>query len=191
MFTNTKVLIYGCYAQRMRILYFLLFLTFITTSCTHYLSEEESDYMPYKAGDLLIFQSLSDGSIDTISISHVDRFVPDGEQIYFNELIVAYHKNNNTFIQISAGYGKNNEAYLEIRGFEGDKQYLKDIDQKSILSLTTPFSKFEDVVILEGRKGEYKTPKTIRIYWSRSSGIIKYENSDGEVLELIDLQQTD
>jgi len=147
--------------------------------------------MPYKPGDSIVFKSLADGSTDTISISHVERFVPDGEQIYFNELIVAYSEDRRPLILLSAGYGKNSEAYLEIRGFEGDKQFLEDIDSQPAIPLATPYGTFNDVVIFEGRKGNYNIPKPIKIWWSRSTGIIQFEQSDDEVLQLLAIERTE
>ena len=147
--------------------------------------------MPYKTGDLMVFISSKDQTLDTISISNVKRVVPDGPQIHFNELITAYRSNQRPFILLSAGYGKHSEAYLDIRGFKGGKQYLKDIENQPTNLLTTPYRTFNDVIVFEAPADDFNSTKTIRIYWSKSTGIIKFEQSDGEAFDLVTFESTE
>lgn len=171
--------------------YFLLTLTFIITSCTDYLSEQEASYMPYEPGETLIFKNPKDSLIDTIFIADVRRFVPDGEQIYFNEQITAYNKNDRQFITLASGYFKEAEPYIKIRGFDGGRQLLKDIDNKPTISISTPYSTFNDVVVLEATAEQIRTSGTSKVYWSRSTGIVQFVNGDNSVWQLLAIERTE
>jgi len=154
------------------------------SSCTNYLGEDEVKFMPYKSGDLLIFENLSDNSIDTIKITTVDRYVPDGPQIYFNETISARNQNNDHVVLISAGYGKNSDPYLKIRGIRG-RYYLKDIDDIEKISLKTKTRRYDDVIILHN---EDSSRLINQVYWSRSSGIVQYLEKNHISWQLVEVR---
>ena len=161
----------------------LFIVVLLFASCTDYLSEREANFIPYKPGDILVFENSNNKSTDTIYISKLDRYVPDGPQINFNEHIDAKDRNKDYIVSLSAGYGKHSNSYIKIRGLEG-KHYLKDIEKKTETSLITRTMRFNDVVILEKKE---KRGNIIRVYWSKSKGIVQFVEKDQAVWQLISL----
>lgn len=136
--------------------------------------------MPYKKGDVLIFENKSLNLIDTITISDLKKFIPDGPQLYFNETIKA-ETGNNFLVSINAGYGKNSDSYLKIENLNG-KFYLEDFEKLEKQKLENGNKTINDVIIL---KTETKGISRInKVYWSISEGIIKYETKKGTIWEL-------
>ena len=136
--------------------------------------------MPYKKGDILIFESESLNSIDTITISNLKKFIPDGPQLYFNEIIKA-ETGNNYLVSINAGYGKNSDSYLKIENLIG-KFYLEDFEQLEKQKLEYGKKTISDVIILKTEEKEIS--RIQKVYWSISKGIIKYETKKGNIWKL-------
>ena len=147
--------------------------------------------MPYEPGQELIFTNQKDSLTETIFVSNIRKYVPDGEQIYFYEHITAYNRKGREFVSIASGYLKYSEPYIRIRGFDGGKQLLKDFDSKPRTSLVTPLATFDDVVIFEASRKDKKANGTNKIYWSESTGIVQFENGDSSVWQLLAIQQTE
>ena len=151
---------------------FILFLFFI--SCNNYLDEKEVKFIPYKKGQILIFENENKNVIDTITISSIDKFIPDGPQINFNEILRINDKNGNYIVYLSAGYGKNSDTYLKINGLNG-KHYLKDLEllQSSKINLNGII--FNDVIIIKRKSDIGNIDK---VYWSKKNGIVMYITKD-------------
>ncbi len=163
-----------------------LIILLIFISCTEYISDKELKYMPYESGQFLIFENRKDKSIDTIYISNIKRFVPDGPQIHFNEAIKAYNRKNDWIISLSAGYGKYSDSYIKIRGLSG-KHYLKELDTKKETSLKTRTMNFDDVILLEKKEGGIGN--IIKVFWSKSKGIVEFVEKDETIWQLIELNK--
>lgn len=156
-------------------------------SCTKYLSEKEENYMPYQTGDQLVFMNPKTNDKDSVSITRVRKFVPDGEKLVFNELMIAYEtygKNDTPFILLESG----NKPKLQLRRFHSEK-YLSDISKESKLEVITPLAKYNDVVVFDGKHFLRDETKTFKIYWSISTGIIEYRDSNNNTWQLIDFNR--
>ena len=112
-------------AKLYKITVLLLIILFSICSCKEYLTEKELKYMPYRKWDILIFENKILNLIDTITISDLKKFIPDGPQLYFNETIKA-ETGKNYSVSINAGYGKNSHSYLKIENLNG-KFYLENL----------------------------------------------------------------
>ena len=152
----------------------------LITSCNEYLSEKDVKYMPYKKGEILIFENKELNSLDSIKILRVHRFIPDGPQMYFNEIIEAEIKSGR-FVSVHAGYGKHSESYLKIDNIS-EKFYIKNLENLKISNLIIGTKKLNDVIILENAEGGISKIK--KIFWSKSRGIVKYETEKGKIWEL-------
>lgn len=163
--------------KKVAVLIILLF----NLSCKRHINEDDIKYMPYKSGDNLIFENQKNKSVDTIFISNIEKFVPDGPQIYFNETIKANNINGEYIVSLSSGYGKHSESYIRISGLSG-MHYLKELNSKTEIKLKINTIKFDDVIIIE-KKG--LMGKIEKVFWSKSKGIVKYVMKDGTTYKLI------
>ncbi|MFC4267306.1 hypothetical protein [Polaribacter marinivivus] len=158
-----------------------LFIILLTlSSCKEYLSEKDLKYMPYKNGERLIFENENLNLIDTIIISNLEKFIPDGPQLHFNETIIA-KTGESYLVRINAGYGKNSDSYLEIEGLIG-KFYLEDFEKLKKHKLEYEGKTIYDVIILKTEKEGNSRIK--KVYWSISEGIIKYETKKGNIWKI-------
>ena len=159
------------------------------TSChkTRHLSDYEVALMPYKSGDKLVFVNTLTKEVDTIFINEIDIYIPDGPMIYFNETIAAVDNNDRQIVRISAGYGKYSEPFLSIRGLDG-RHSLKEIDEKPIIEFKTQNLTFDDVVIIEAINKQSVTNKLIKVHWSKSKGIVQYEQAENETWQILNLK---
>ncbi|MCB0486603.1 MAG: hypothetical protein KDC47_10445, partial [Flavobacteriaceae bacterium] len=114
--------------------------------------------MPYKSGDKLVFINTLNEEVDTIFINEIDRYIPDGPMIYFNETISAVNEHGRQIVRVSAGYGKYSEPYLSIKGLDG-RHPLKEIDEKPVIEFETLNFTFDDVVIIEAKNKQSVTNK--------------------------------
>ncbi|WP_321308114.1 hypothetical protein [Marinifilum fragile] len=161
-----------------------LFVAMLSVSCTDNISRKESKYMPYDSGDVLVFENPKNTLLDTIFISKIDRYVSDGPKIYFNESIKAYDKKGDYIIHLSAGYLKYPDSYLKIRGLSG-RHCIKDLNKKTEISLSTRTMSFDDVILIEKESGG--NSEIIKIYWSKSKGIVQFEKDNHTIWQLISL----
>ena len=136
--------------------------------------------MPYKKGEILIFENKELNSLDSIKILKVHKYIPDGPQMHFNEIIEAETKNGR-FVSVHAGYGKNSESYVKIDNIS-QKFYIKNLENLKIGSLILGTKRLNDVIILENTKDGISKNK--KIFWSKSKGIVRYETEKGNIWEL-------
>ena len=136
--------------------------------------------MPYKNGDVLVFENKKLNSRDSIKILRIHRYIPDGPQLHFNEGISAETKNGR-FVSVHAGYGKYSDSYLKIDNIS-QKFYIKDLENRKTNSLTIGNKKVNDLIILEFEKTKISRLK--KMFWSRSRGIVRYETEKGIIWEL-------
>jgi len=151
-------------------------------SCKRKLSKDELIFMPYKTGQILIFENQSNKKIDTILISSVEKYMPEGTQVYFNEAINAKNKNKAYLVSLFAGYGKYSDPYIKIHGLNG-KYYLKEIKSKKEINFKTEKINFDDVIILN-KKGS-GNGNISKVFWSKSKGIVQYILEDKTIWTLI------
>jgi hypothetical protein len=152
----------------------------VFTSCKEYLSKTDLKYMPYKTGDVLVFENKKLNSTDSIKILRLHRYMPDGPQLHFNEGIQA-EVSNGKFISVHAGYGKQSESYLKIDNIS-EKYYIKNLENTMTTSLKIGNKKLDDVIVLENERGIISKIK--KVFWSKSKGIVRYETEKGMIWEL-------
>jgi hypothetical protein len=157
----------------------ILTLLFIT-SCKEYLSKKDLKYMPYENGDVLVFKNKKTNSINSIKVIRIHRYIPDGPQLHFNEVIRAEIEYGR-FVSVHAGYGKHSDSYLNVFNVSR-KFYIKNLKNQKMATLKIGTKELEDIIILESHKEIISKVK--KIFWSMSKGIVKYETKSGMIWEL-------
>ncbi|WP_133067241.1 hypothetical protein [Flagellimonas pacifica] len=176
----------------MRNLILIICILFFYTSCTktRELNDYEVNFMPYKSGEELVFVNTSNEKVDTIFIKKIERYIPDGPMVYFNETIAAIDKNDRQIVRVSAGYGKYSESYLSIKGLDG-RHSLKEISEKPVIEFETQNLSFDDVVIIEAKNKQSDTNKVIKVHWSKSKGIVQYVDVENGTWQILNQQSSE
>jgi len=157
-----------------------IFILTVFSSCKEYLSKTDLKYMPYKTGDVLVFKNKNFNLTDSIKILKVRKYMPDGPQLHFNEVIQA-EVSNGRFISVHSGYVENSESYLKIDNIS-EKYYIKNLENTMTTSLKIENNIIDDVIVLDNEKGIISKIK--KVFWSKSKGIVKYETEKGKIWEL-------
>jgi hypothetical protein len=195
--------------------FYLLVLAVLTLSCKQkvYLEKSDLQWNPYKAGDVLVFKS-SENELDTLYIIEVSRknFASSLRiEKYSNEHLHVQAKYKrlevNDFIhkkiltiqsgspdawsEIDFWFSTNNVTYF------GKSELIYELREFAEKTVKTPFSIFDDVIQLTGKKGpelldghfnqlSYQYRAIKKLYWSKSAGYIGYEMWDGKTWSLYD-----
>ena len=67
---------------------------------------------------------------------------------------------------------------MEFRNFQGKKQYLTELLNSSINTLTTRFGNYDDVIDIKGNSEKKYEELVYNIKWSLGNGIVQYEIGD-------------
>jgi len=179
------------------------------TSCSRTIKLDEKDFrwIPYKGNETLVFSSTT-GDTDTIFLSGSNRQITPNDPLavfptnFEHFSISARHSdpsppNGNhrylegAFLQLSAF--KNKQAYLSIDLAAKDSWFyggnfleLKDLDTIEQSTLNTKSNIYTDIIVLTPESNEYfdRSNFLIKVYWSKSNGLIRFDKKDSVYWEL-------
>ena len=168
-----------------------------------YLSDEEKDWNPYKAGQVLLFGT-QDGRRDTIIISYVaDHQFADGLAAPQNERLKVLAKltkksrsrgiSELRFLYISAKTTDDPtlidfELTVSNGSFWGKAISINVLEEYNEEFLNVPYRPLHDVLRIEYVGSQALQPEDIKIiYWSKSVGYVKCQKMDGTIWELINI----
>ena len=166
-----------------------------------YLTDEEKGWNPYKKGQTIIFKS--EGLLDSIFIEDVLYKFPDGIGAMKYEFACVYarhhdpRENNaysNTYIlDIEAKYEKQPssvEFSLKAKSslFFNKRYTFTELKELQEIELSVPYKLFNDVIVIKSQ-GDYSDNEFAikTIYWSKSTGYIRFDKYDGTRWELVDI----
>jgi hypothetical protein len=176
---------------------------------TNRLSEEDYSWMPYKGNETLVFKS-AEGEIDSIFFLRKDTLwsYPDPalstskyeEAAIFSKhsdsyALKGYHRYlENYFFKIKKTKSRRAEIVIDLSAKNAKFYRLSPIRIDSLskekpIILQTSYGQYDDVYIIgaEDYLGNLKERSNYvtKIYWSKSSGLIRYDKKDGVYWELL------
>lgn len=190
--------------------FIVAFLTIsLLTSCgkTIRLADKDFRWIPYKGTETLVFNSNA-GDADTIFLLGTDRqTVPSDPLDAFptnleHFTIASRHSDpsppsgnhrylENEFLTLSASESKSpyltlHHAAKDAWFYGGGFMELKDLDTIKFISLTTKRKTYNDIVLLNPESSEYadRSNFIVKVYWSKSEGLIRYDKQDSIYWEL-------
>ncbi len=191
------------------VLFVSLLLLLVSCGRTNRLSEEDYSWMPYKGNETLVFKS-NKGEFDTIFFIRKDTLwgLPDpvlSTNKYEIAAIFCKHSDPNVitgknrylegyFLKIKKTMTKRAELFVDLSAKDAKFYRLTPIKIDSLskikpLILQTFDGKYDDVYILESE--DYletfsdRSNYVIRLYWSKSNGLIRYDKNYGVYWELV------
>jgi len=173
------------------------------------LSGEDYSWMPYKGDETLVFKS-NTGETDTLFLLKKDTLIAYPEAQTLNGIkyeavsVICKHSDSNisqdkrrylenVFLEI--GKSKDQRAELIVHLLTKDASFhtfrpikIDSLNKVSLASLETSQKKYDDVYIIypdDFAKDFYNRNKFVtKLYWSKSSGLIRYDKKDGVYWEL-------
>lgn len=194
--------------MKKQLILFLFFLSFLA-SCgqTNKLSKEDYTWMPYKGNETLVFKS-NKGETDTTFILKKDTLLAYPEAQALNgvkyEVVSVFcnHSGRNkqstgrSYYLFKVQRAKDNHAELvfdlSTKGavfYRLSSVKIDSLNKINPVSLETSYGKYDDVYIIysdDYAKDFYNRSNFVtKIYWSKSSGLIRYDKKDGIYWELL------
>lgn len=182
----------------------MVLITILLTSCSKRIEMpiSEKEWNPYKAGEVLIFKS-SDNEWDTIKIEKIiDNIFPDapGPLKYYNERLWVYVEHTGPdwglplkshFFKIRTGTpDKPTTISFQLKAknsvFYDRNWTIDELNSIEPITLKTEFGQFSDVLVVSDMERRYSERENFieRIYWSKSTGYLKFVKKDGKTWEL-------
>ena len=188
----------------------LFIISIIILSCgqTVRLSKNDYSWMPYKGNEVHVFKS-NTGDTDTIFFTRKDTLwgSPD-PALSFNEyeIVAIFSKRSDPymsnghrylegyFIKIKKTMSRKAELVIDLSAKEAKFYKLSAIKLDSLskvktLSFTTSYGQYDDVYIInsEDYLGTFEEHSNyvIKVYWSKSEGLIRYDKKECIYWELI------
>ncbi len=177
--------------------------TLLCFSCakTKKLSNSDLAWNPYEVGDKLIFQS-NNGDEHTLEIKTIERsddktnpYAGDFSGKLEQEIIYCSSSEdptNDERILTAIGKTSSDDTFIHLNldipntQFPGGLYLLSDLENRQVESLTIEGNSYSDVLVLtpENVEMEIQGITVEKVYWSKSSGYIRYDMSDGTVWSL-------
>lgn len=188
---------------------FLLSMSLISCGQTYRLSEDDYTWMPYKGDETLVFKS-STGDTDTIFLLKKDTLwgYPDpimSTSKYEVAAIFCRHSDASTrsnehrylenyFFEIKKTKSRRAELVFDLSAKDANFYRLSKIKIDSLnkiepVTLQTSYGQYDDVYVIEGEDwlGSFyqRSNFVTKLYWSKSSGLVRYDKKDGVYWELM------
>jgi hypothetical protein len=171
------------------------------------LTVEDFGWMPYEENQVLVFKS-NLGGVDTIFLLEKDTIYgyPEAQKIngvVTEHLVISSLRTDS----IKDGYrylrkrffsifrNSDDQVMLNIRlttkdaWFYTNGQFITvdDLTDHGFSTVNTTYRKYEDVFVFTGDENySQRSHFVTKLYWSKSSGLIRYDKKDGEYWELVD-----
>lgn len=190
---------------------FFLFSGLFLASCsrTVRLSEEDYSWMPYNGDETLIFKS-STGETDTIFLlkkdtlwgypdpalstnryeivstfcKHTDSYLRNSKHRYLESYFLKIRKNMNGKAELIIGLSGNDAEYYNLRAIRIDS-----LHKEQPVTIQISSAQYTDVYLIypdDYAKNFYNRSSFVtKLYWSKSSGLIRYDKKDGVYWELV------
>ncbi|MEO5946608.1 MAG: hypothetical protein ABIP79_07295 [Chitinophagaceae bacterium] len=195
--------------KRQQILFLISIILLISCTQTNKFSEEDYEWIPYKGNETLVFKS-NTKEVDTIFILRKDTSVSYAEPQSVNgtkhEVISIFCKHSdsnmpdgkhrylkNNFFQIEKT--KDNRTEINILLKAKDAKFYRlslinidSLNKENASTLETQYGQYKDVFVIsaEDYLGNLKQRSNFvtKVYWSKSSGLIRYDKKDNIYWEL-------
>ncbi len=181
----------------------LMMVTLLCFSCekTKKLSNSDLAWNPYEIGDKLVFQS-NNGEEHTLEIKTIERsddktnpYAGDFSGKLEQEIIYCSSSedvDNDERILTAIGRTSSDDTFIHLKldipdtQFPGSLYLLSDLDNRQVESLTVEGTNYTDVLVLtpENVEMEVQGVTVEKVYWSKGSGYVRYDMSDGTVWSL-------
>ena len=190
-------------------IFYISFL-FLLMSCrqTEKLSQNDQTWMPYRGNETLVFKS-NTGLSDTIFLLRKDTLwgYPDPalSTSKYEELAIfckhtdsysnegEHHYLKNYFMKIKKAMSGHAEIIIYLSGRHAEFYRLSlikldSLNYESAISLKTSSGLYDDVYVFSGEDWlgslQARTNYIAKLYWSKSSGLIRYDKKDSVYWEL-------
>lgn len=189
---------------------FFIVLLFLLVSCgqTKKLSKEDRMWMPYKGNETLVFKS-NNGLRDTVFLlrkdtlwgyanpalstkkyeelaifcKHTDSYSNEGEHRYLKNYFMKIKKTMSGHAEIIIYLSGRNAEFYRLSSIK-----LDSLNHESAITLKTSSGLYNDVYVFSGEDWlgglEARTNFIAKLYWSKSSGLIRYDKKDSVYWEL-------
>jgi hypothetical protein len=163
-----------------------------------YLTKEEKQWNPYKKGQMIVFES-NTKLLDSILIEDIKYAFPDGLGVVDkNEILDVvgrkkrYHNNRevrNYILEIHAKTSKRGTRVrfgVSIKDSEFYSGYykLEQLNNLPMRELLGGNVTYYDVIKIRTRNRLDETKEILFIYWSKSKGFVRFDETDGTIWEL-------
>jgi hypothetical protein len=144
------------------------------------LTVEDFGWMPYEENQVLVFKS-SLGGVDTIFLMEKDTIYGYPEAQKINGVVTEHLviSSMRTDIRLTT-----KDAWFYTNG-----QFITvdDLTDYGFSTVNTTYRKYDDVFVFTGDESySQRSHFVTKLYWSKSSGLIRYDKKDGEYWELVD-----
>jgi hypothetical protein len=189
-------------------LFLILYLAFLLNCCTYSISEKEAKFVPYKAGDRLIFKSTS-GELDTIHVLKIDHYFGKKGQnnvspFIANEGYIGVWVNHSTRSSKKSSVEKSNHyflimhklgrdsliVYFELEAKGAYSYYFDPISLRQIQSTKTEKMvilghNYDDIIRIKHNRETIEAFQNERdfiklIFWSKNLGYVRFDLGNGE-----------
>ncbi len=186
---------------------FLLLIVIMSCDKVNRLSVEDYTWMPYEDNQVLVFKS-NLGGMDTIFLLKKDTIYGYPEAQKFNGTITeslmissyrttshkeGYKYLKNTFFSVSKN--KEDRSVLTLRLTTKDVWFytsgksilIDDMAEQGFSTFRTAYHEYDDVLIFIGDNVySGRDDFVMKVYWSKSKGLIRYDKKNGVYWELVD-----
>ncbi len=191
--------------------FFLFFIpTILLSSCfkSYTLTQEDYKWMPYRGNETLIFKSNTgesdtiflfekhtmvgyfhpdtpSGSYEEVSVfgKHIDPDLVNGKPHYLEREFFSIKKNKHGSTEMEISLSAKDAVFYRLSSIE-----INSLRKINTITLKSQFHQYDDVYIITGEdyEGNYfeRSNFIIKVYWSRSSGLIRYDKKNGVYWEL-------